>query len=293
MTVAERDRCDQDWHQGHRGPRPGPSRPGRWILAREVRDQVVELGVSLGGVAAIEALLELLGIEPSGQVVLAQDLCDGVSVAIAGPQTAVAHFVGLLMIGVTLGHCDPFTCRIWCARVYPTQLDSQVYLRNIRPHIARLAPLMPQLAFALRRPRGELPIALQQAGRLGGRHISVLVSLGVAGPATVSDLAERLDMSTAHASLVVGELAEAGLIDRDHDELDRRRIIVSLSEKAKPAVAEMRNRNAAPLRRFLADLDDAEAERFIDQLATLVSYLRGEPEPVIKDPGNERGPVRT
>jgi DNA-binding MarR family transcriptional regulator len=158
--------------------------------------------------------------------------------------------------------------------------------------MARLAPLMPQLGFALRRQRAELPTALQQAGRLGPRHISVLVSLGVGGPATVSDLARRLDMSTAHASLVVGELAEAGLVDRDHDELDRRRIIVSLSEKAKPAVAEMRNRNAAPLRRFLADLDDAEAERFIDQLATLIGYLRGEPEPAVDDRGEKQGPVR-
>jgi MarR family transcriptional regulator, organic hydroperoxide resistance regulator len=158
--------------------------------------------------------------------------------------------------------------------------------------MARLAPLMPQLGFALRRQRGGVPTALQQAGRLGDRHISVLVSLGVAGPATVSELAERLDMTAAHASLVVGELAEAGLIDRNHDEVDRRRIIVSLSEKARPAVAEMRDRNAAPLRRFLADLDDAEAERFIDQLATLIVYLRGDPEPAIEDSGNKRGPVR-
>jgi DNA-binding MarR family transcriptional regulator len=136
---------------------------------------------------------------------------------------------------------------------------------------------MPELAFALRRRRGELPAALQEAGRFGDRHISTLVSLAVAGPATVSELAERMDMSTAHASLVVGELAGAGLVDRDHDERDRRRIIVSLSEKAKPAVAEMRNRHAAPLLRFLANLDDDEADHFINQLATLVACLRGDP----------------
>jgi DNA-binding MarR family transcriptional regulator len=135
---------------------------------------------------------------------------------------------------------------------------------------------MPELAFALRRRRGELPAALREAGRLGDRHISTLVSLAVAGPATVSELAERMDMSLAHASLVVGELAGAGLVERHHDERDRRRIIVSLSEKAKPAVAEMRNRHAAPLRRFLADLDDDEADRFISQLTTLVAYLRGD-----------------
>ena len=148
---------------------------------------------------------------------------------------------------------------------------------------------MPELAFALRRRRGELPSTLRRAGRLGDRHISTLVSLAVAGPATVSELAERMDMSIAHASLVVGELADVGLIDRDHDERDRRRIIVSLSEKAKPAVAEMRNRHAAPLGRFLADLDDAEAERFIDQLTTLIAYLRDQPAPAVKESASESG----
>ena len=138
---------------------------------------------------------------------------------------------------------------------------------------------MPELAFALRRRRGELPAALQEAGRLGDRHIAVLVSLAVAGPGTVSELARRMEMTIAHASLVLGELAQSGLVDREPDERDRRRIIVSLSEKAKPAVAEMGNRHAAPLARFLAELDDAEATSFIDQLTMLVGHLRDDPPP--------------
>jgi DNA-binding MarR family transcriptional regulator len=148
---------------------------------------------------------------------------------------------------------------------------------NASTSIARLAPLMPELAFALRRRRGELPPALSEAGKLGDRHIGALVSLAVAGAATVSELAERMDMTVAHASLVVGELAAAGLVDRAHDERDRRRVIVSLSERAKPAVAQMRDRHAAPLLRFLAELDEAEANRFIDQLTTLVEHLREDP----------------
>lgn len=135
---------------------------------------------------------------------------------------------------------------------------------------------MPELALALRRTRGHLPAALQEAGRLGDRHVSALVSLAVAGPATVSELAERMNMSLAHSSLVVGELAGSGLVDRDHHERDRRRIIVSLSDRARPAVAEMRDRHAAPLRRFLAELSDEEARRFIDQLTALIAHLRDE-----------------
>jgi DNA-binding MarR family transcriptional regulator len=93
----------------------------------------------------------------------------------------------------------------------------------------------------------------------------------------VSELAERLDMTPAHASLVVGELARAGLVDRDHDERDRRLIIVSLSDLAKPAVAEMRKRHAAPLLRFLGELDEEEADQFIGQLTRLIAHVKDTP----------------
>ena len=44
----------------------------------------------------------------------------------------------------------------------------------------------------------------------------------------------------------------------------------------------MRDRHAPALARFFADLDDAEAERFIDQLTALVEYLRDTPAPMSK-----------
>jgi DNA-binding MarR family transcriptional regulator len=166
-------------------------------------------------------------------------------------------------------------------------LDNREVLRNVGPHIARLAPLLPQLVFAFRRRRGEVPEVLKKAGRHGERHIGALMSLAIRGPATVSELAERTDMTTAHASLVVGELARAGLVEREHDQRDRRLIVVSLSETAKPAMAEMRERNTAPLHRFLAELDDDDAERFITHLARLIAYIRDDLAP--PSPGSAPG----
>lgn len=135
---------------------------------------------------------------------------------------------------------------------------------------------MPQLAFAWRRRSGEIPEGLKEAGRHGERHIGMLISLAIEGPGTVSELAGRMDMTPAHASLVVGELARAGLVDRDHDERDRRLIIVSLSPAARTAVAEMRRRHAAPLLAFLGELEEEEADRFIEHVARLLEHIKGD-----------------
>jgi len=145
-----------------------------------------------------------------------------------------------------------------------------------RRQIGRLAPLLPQLALAWRRRSGEIPPAFMQAGGYGERHIAMLISLAIEGPATVSELGQRLDMTSAHASLVVGELARAGLVERNHDERDRRLIIVLLSDAAKPAVAEMRKRHAAPLLSFLGELEEDEADQFIENLGRLIAHIRGE-----------------
>ena len=145
-----------------------------------------------------------------------------------------------------------------------------------RRQIARLAPLIPQLAFAWRRRSGEIPAALKQAGGHGERPISMLISLGIEGPATVSELAQRLDMTRAHASLVVGELARSGLVDRRTRRARPAAHHRLLSEVAEPAVAEMRRRHGAPLLRFLDELDEHEADRFIDHLTRLIAHVRDE-----------------
>jgi DNA-binding MarR family transcriptional regulator len=149
-------------------------------------------------------------------------------------------------------------------------------LINSHRYVARLAPLLPQLVLAYQRRAGDIPAGLRGAAQLGQRHVGLLITLAISGPLSVSDLAQRTQMTLAHASLVVGELARAGLVDRDHDEQDRRRIIVSLSEAAKPAVAQMRHRNAEPVTRFLGQLDDEQAEAFISHLALLLACLRDE-----------------
>jgi DNA-binding MarR family transcriptional regulator len=132
---------------------------------------------------------------------------------------------------------------------------------------------MPQLALALRRGHDDIPSELKAVGGMGARHVGTLVSLASIGPATVGELADRLHMTPAHASLVIGDLARAGYVERHHDNDDRRRIIVALTDTAKPLLDQMRKRRAAPLRAFLATLTEHEANAFIAQLQRLVEFL--------------------
>ncbi len=147
-------------------------------------------------------------------------------------------------------------------------------MNNVEPYAARLAPLLPQLVLAYQRRAGDIPAALRTAGQLGQRHVGMLVMLAISGPLSVSELAQRAGMTVAHASLVVGELAQADLVTREHDERDRRRVLVSLSEAAKPAVAEMRRRHAEPVIAFLRQLDERQADEFIGTLSLLLTHLR-------------------
>jgi DNA-binding MarR family transcriptional regulator len=142
--------------------------------------------------------------------------------------------------------------------------------------LGRLIPLLPQLIMGLKRNRGAVPAELLPAGRLGPRHVAALVSLAVRGPATVGELAQRQEMTLAHASLVVGELAKVGLVERRPDEQDRRRTIVSVAPEHAQTINRMAAGAAAPLVTFLEELGDDRADRFIEDLALLVAHLRTE-----------------
>jgi hypothetical protein len=64
-----------------------PSPPSAWrelaLVVREIANQLVELRLCPGRKAAPQALLELVGLESAGDVLLAEPLGDGLAFAIA------------------------------------------------------------------------------------------------------------------------------------------------------------------------------------------------------------------
>ncbi|MQM28047.1 MarR family transcriptional regulator [Glycomyces albidus] len=106
---------------------------------------------------------------------------------------------------------------------------------------------------------------------LSPRHLSLLALLLFDGPATVNDLAARLEVAPTTVSLMVGELSRKDVLERREDETDRRRRIVSITDAMRPEIEAWLAGSAAAWRTALAPLTAAERRTFVD---TLLAYER-------------------
>src|SRR5919204_3955444 len=105
-----------------------------------------------------------------------------------------------------------------------------------------------------RQPSPELRKAAEEAG-LGPRHGAPILTLAFADEElSVSELAQRIGLSLATTSQLVGELSRAGLVERAEDERDRRRTLVRLPDAYRPHIQAMLEGHIAPMQRTLERL---------------------------------------
>ncbi|WP_261558131.1 MarR family winged helix-turn-helix transcriptional regulator [Frankia tisae] len=129
---------------------------------------------------------------------------------------------------------------------------------------------VPLLAAYFQRARTEMPPELRgifDAHGLTARHGAVLTQLLTGKPASVTELAACLGVSLSTASQLVGNLGDAGVVDRREDPSNRRRTLVSLRERYRPAVELFIATRSAPLLRALAGLSARDREGFVAGLA--------------------------
>ncbi|GGY45156.1 transcriptional regulator [Streptomyces tanashiensis] len=135
--------------------------------------------------------------------------------------------------------------------------------------VRTLLLLMPRMVGRVKRIR--IPEELQSL-TLAPRHLSLLAYLLFDGPLGVNELAARLEVAPTTVSLMVGDLAKKGVLERAEDPADRRRKIVSIAETHRPAIDGWLGRSAGAWRAALAPLGPAERQMFVE---TLAAYERG------------------
>lgn len=114
-----------------------------------------------------------------------------------------------------------------------------------------------------------------EKSELGERHVAPLIMLVIGGPASVSELAERIGLTAATTSLLVGELNRAGFVERREDEADRRRTIVSIDKSIEDVVRPSLEQTLAPLGRGLERMSAAQKAHFMDGLRILNEEMGG------------------
>ena len=142
--------------------------------------------------------------------------------------------------------------------------------------IREVGSLIPAFLHALK-TMGPPPLviaAMKDTAHLTPRHLTALHYILLTGPQSVGELAARMHVALPTASLLVGELDRAGLVERAEDPTDRRRTIVRITDEHWDACTEFLERRVAPVRRTLSRLKPAERKAFVHGMQTLVSEFR-------------------
>lgn len=102
------------------------------------------------------------------------------------------------------------------------------------------------------------------------RHLTAVWQIFLHEPLTVGDLAARLELKVTTASLVATELEKAGMVERERDPADRRRVLL----RVKPRLARfIDERRIAPMRRMMAALDARERAALIKALGLFADEI--------------------
>jgi DNA-binding MarR family transcriptional regulator len=132
------------------------------------------------------------------------------------------------------------------------------------------------------RKSGALPNRFEELARegvLAPRHFRAFAVIAIGGPIRVSELAAREGCALSTASLLVTQLAEAGLVERREDDADRRCTVVSVAPAYRRASEQILKAKLAPLRRGIDRLGPAKTKALLDGLAVLAEEMAAENAP--------------
>ncbi|MFC8519470.1 MarR family winged helix-turn-helix transcriptional regulator [Streptomyces sp. NPDC057257] len=139
---------------------------------------------------------------------------------------------------------------------------------------ARPAPLELRLGYLLKHAQAKLARASAEALApygVDGHELAVLVVLSGEEPLSQAEAAGRLGVDrTTMVSLVDG-LEDHGLVTRRRSPQDRRKNIVELTPAGEQCLREAEQARRAAERRFLAPLDEGQAEGLVRALQALLA----------------------
>ena len=106
-------------------------------------------------------------------------------------------------------------------------------------------------------------------GALSLVHLNVLTVLEADGPMSMGRLAEALDVSVASATGIVSRMMARGVVERRHDTLDRRVVVVHLTSAGSRIFQALEHHHRERLAELLEQLTEGEMAGFLLGLRAL------------------------
>jgi DNA-binding MarR family transcriptional regulator len=142
--------------------------------------------------------------------------------------------------------------------------------------------LLPALGRGIGKPTPlEMAEISRQSGGAAGTHVSpghvqVLISLS-RGPHSVGQLAEAVGVSPPAVTQLVDRLVEHGIVERRHDEKDRRIVLVDYVPGMRDVARRIMESRRRQLEGAMEALTDEEAVAFLKGLKVLIESFGGAP----------------
>lgn len=103
---------------------------------------------------------------------------------------------------------------------------------------------------------------LEEEEQISPKQFILLRVLHHKGRSTVSELATILKQSNSATTIALNRLVKAGYVDRVRDDLDRRVVWVTLSQKGLPMLEGLLCQRRALVGKLMENLSDDELEQF-------------------------------
>ena len=132
--------------------------------------------------------------------------------------------------------------------------------------IAQLAELLACTSWRLRRASRR---ELEPLGLTFGQARALRLLTRAGGSVRIGELAARLEVVPRSATSMVDALEAAGLVERTPDPIDRRSILVGLTDSGVDLLARLGRARRASAESLFARLDAAQREQLLKLLATL------------------------
>ena len=147
---------------------------------------------------------------------------------------------------------------------------------GVGPELLEQLAFRSQLRYIFRRALTMLDAAASEAGLtpLGYHAVLVLGGAGLEG-VQEQDLVEQLASSRAHISVLSRSLLESGLIARSPWPPDRRRVVLSLTDRGWEVVAQIAARHRERMRELVEGWDPSAFEQILERIMDVYLGLEG------------------